>query len=221
MRKRISLELLVVTLASTLLGRDADSQARIRLISDTVRNAPGLIAARFYRSRGYNTSYLMLTTWDDPESWQRAQERHNPKALLQAEMAKSLSRVPQQWLMSYLWGYNRPAAIPTVATAHLMHIAPAQVEFAQRQCIAGLRHFATQPMLASGILGRGAYEENREENSQNAANPPYQEGTFFLKLLSWSSEEEREDFYADPRYRTLTRLMSSQGTIQVLPLEPI
>ena len=76
------MELLVITLAHTVAGREADALARIRLIADTVRNAPGLVTSRFYRSRGQEAYYFMLTTWDDEESWQRAQERHNPKHLL-------------------------------------------------------------------------------------------------------------------------------------------
>lgn len=48
------MELLVVTLAHTMVDKEADGLARIHLISDTVRNAPGLVTSRFYRSRGQN-----------------------------------------------------------------------------------------------------------------------------------------------------------------------
>ncbi len=41
------MELLAVTLAHITPGRDADGLARIRLISDSVRNAPGLVISRF------------------------------------------------------------------------------------------------------------------------------------------------------------------------------
>ena len=76
------MELLVVTLAHTMVDKEADGLARIHLISDTVRNAPGLVTSRFYRSRGQESYYFLLTTWEDEESWQKAQERHNPKQLL-------------------------------------------------------------------------------------------------------------------------------------------
>src|SRR5438128_758866 len=149
------MELLVVTLAHTLPGRDADVQARIRLISDTVRNAPGLITARFYRSRGDGLYYFILTTWEDEGLWQKAQERYNPKHLLLASASELLSASPEQWWMQYLWGYSRPAAPPTLAAAHLATIRPDQVELAQRGWIEGLRRQVMQPMLALAFLASG------------------------------------------------------------------
>ncbi len=75
------MELLVATLARTALGNDVDGLARLRLISDTVRNAPGLVNARFYRSREPESYYFMLTTWEDEEFWYKAQDRYSPKDL--------------------------------------------------------------------------------------------------------------------------------------------
>src|SRR2546429_9821070 len=110
------MELLVVTFAHTAQSKDADGLARIRLISDTIRNAPGLVNARFYHSSesaghgGQNQRhldgayYMMLTTWEDAEVWQQAQERYNPWQLLQESAQELLSAPPEQWLMSYLWG---------------------------------------------------------------------------------------------------------------------
>ena len=77
------MELLVVTLAQVSPAREADALARMRIISDTVRNAPGLLNARFYRSRQPGISYCMLTTWENSEWWQKAQERYSPYGLVQ------------------------------------------------------------------------------------------------------------------------------------------
>jgi quinol monooxygenase YgiN len=222
------MELLVVTLAHTTPGRDADALARIRFISDTVRNAPGLVSSRFYRSRGKDSYYIMITTWDDEEIWQKAQERHNPRQLLLVSAKEVLTAAPQQWLMRYLWGYSRPAATPIVAAAHLCTARAEQAEFVQTKYIEGLRHYATQPMLAFAFLARGAYEEDVQANRNTTVSSPtgsvdasYQPGTTFLSLFSWGSEEEREDFYTDPYTRTLNRFMNNMGTTHILLLEPM
>ncbi len=232
--KKVYMELLIVTVAYTASVRDADVLARIRFIADTVSNAPGMISSRFYRSRRNDATthtpthatahsyYIMLTTWDDEESWQRAQERYNPKQLLLGSAKELLTAQPQQWQMGYLWGYSRPAATPIVATAHLCTTRSDQTEFLQQKYVEGLRHYATRPMLAFAFLARGAYEEDtnaaRRTGSTNASSQP---GTTFLSLFSWGSEEEREDFYSDPYARTLTRFMNNMGTAHLLSLEPI
>jgi hypothetical protein len=232
--KKVYMELLIVTVAYTTSSRDADVLARIRFISDTVRNAPGMISARFYRSRRndapthtptHSTShsyYIMLTTWDDEENWQRAQERYNPKQLLLGSAKELLTAPPQQWQMHYLWGYSRPAATPIVAAAHLCTTRPDQIEFLQQKYVEGLRHYAIRPMLAFAFLARGASEEDTNAaRPASSINVPSQSGTTFLSLFSWGSEEEREDFYSDPYTRTLTRFMNNMGTARQLPLEPI
>ncbi len=222
------MELLVVTLAHTTPGRDADALARIRFIFDTVRNAPGLVAARLYRSRGKDSYYIMITSWDDDESWQKAQERHNPRQLLLSSAKEVLTTAPQQWLMRYLWGYSRPAATPIVAAAHLCTARVEQAEFVQTKYIEGLRHYAAQPMLAFAFLARGDYEESIQatrtttgSNITGSADTSYQSGTTFLSLFSWGSEEEREDFYSDSYTRTLNRFMNNMGTTHILSLEPM
>lgn len=222
------MELLVVTLAHTTPGKDADALARIRFIYDTVRNAPGLVTSHFYRSRGKDSYYIMITTWDDDESWQKAQERHNPRQLLLGSAKELLTAAPQQWLMRYLWGYSRPAAKPIVAAAHLCTARIEQAEFVQTKYIEGLRHYATQPMLAFAFLARGAYEESIQatraavvSSTAGSTNPSYQHGTTFLSLFSWGSEEEREDFYTDSYTRTLNRFMNNMGSTSILQLEPM
>jgi hypothetical protein len=232
--KKANMELLIVTVAYTTSGRDADALARIRFISDTVRNAPGLVSSRFYRSHRNDAAthsptqstahsyYIMLTTWDDEENWQRAQERYNPKQLLLGSAKELLTAPPQQWQMRYLWGYSRPAANPIVAAAHLCTTRPDQIEFLQQKYVEGLRHYAIRPMLAFALLARGTYEEDANAARRTGSiNAPSQPGTTFLSLFSWGSEEEREDFYSDPYSRTLTRFMNNMGTARQMPLEPI
>ncbi len=220
-------ELLVVTLAYTITGRDADVLTRVRLIADAVRNAPGLVTSRFYRSRGNDAYYLMLTTWDDDESWRRAQERHNPKLLLQGSATGLLIAPPQQWLMRYLWGYSRPQASAILAAAHLAHIRKEQAAYAQLGWIEGLRQPAVQAPLAFSFLARGVHEESfaggqsATPTSDTAEEAPYHQGSVLLNLFSWASEDEREQFYADPNYQDINRFVSSTGTVRVLPLEPM
>src|SRR5579863_7592297 len=106
-REKCAMELLVATLATTIPGRDADGLARMRIISDTVRNVQGLVTARFYRSRGNESFYFILTTWEDEDSWQTAQERFSPRQLLLGSATELLAGQPEKWLMQYLWGYSR------------------------------------------------------------------------------------------------------------------
>ncbi len=224
------MELLVVTLASTRPGKDAETLAHIRLISDTVHNAFGLVTSRFYRSWGKDSYYLILTTWDDEESWRKAQERHNPKQLLLASAAEFLTAPPEQWLMRYLWGYSRPAVTPILATAQISIIRPDHVEFAQQGWIKGLRSQTTQPTLAFAFLARGVYEENAppptkipvaQQSTPVPADTSTPQGPVLLNLFSWESENDREEFYADPNYQAINRLSSTVGIVKTLPLEPM
>lgn len=220
----MAMELLVVTLAHTLPGKDAEGLARIRLIADTVRNAPGLVTGRFYRSRGQEAFYLMLTTWDEEESWQKAKERHNPKQLLLESATELLIAPPEQWLMHYLWGYSRPAAVPILAATHLATIRPEQAERTQRAWIESLRRQAIAPILAFAFLARGLNEETLASQvalTSAKGDKPYQHGSIFLNLLSWGSEADREDFYVDSSYQAISLFLGSVGNVQILTLEPL
>lgn len=220
------MELLVITLAHTVTGREADGLARIRLIADTVRNAPGLVTSRFYRSRGQEAYYFLLTTWDDEESWQRAQERHNPKQLLLGSAMELLLNAPEQWLMRYLWGYSRPAAEPILAAAHLATIRADQADRTQRGWIESLHRLAATPTLSFAFLARGMNETTfppleKAPGTTHARDTPYQQGSIFLNLLSWASEADREEFYADQNYLAISRFLNSVGIIQILTLDPL
>jgi quinol monooxygenase YgiN len=222
------MELLVVTLAYTNTDRDADILARIRLIVDTVRNAPGLVISQAYRSQGTHAYYLLLTTWDTEESWYQAQDRYNPKHLLLSSTTELLTALPEQWLMHYLWGYSRPAAIPTLAGAHLAHIGTGQVEAIQQHWIEELRQQAVHPTLAFAFLARGIQEDRPANNPQfafsghkNTGITSTQQASTFLNLLCWSNEAERDEFFANPHYQALHQFVGSKGVVQILPLEPM
>ncbi len=232
------MELLVVTLAHTHPGRDADGLARMRIISDTVRNVPGLVTARFYRSRGNESYYFILTTWEDEESWQKARERFSPRQLLLGSATELLTGQPEQWLMQYLWGYSRPAAAPILAAAHLATIQAGQADLIQRGWIESLRRQAVQPTIAFAFLARGINEDTGLAQLSQPLQPPaspaspasgssgsdetvYQHGSVFLNLLSWASETDREDFYSDPNYLAISRFIGGMGVMQILPLDPL
>lgn len=207
-----------MTLAYTTPEKDTDTLARVQLIYETVRNAQGLVTSRFYRGRGKSPCYAMLTTWDDDDAWQNAQQRHNPKQLLASAQAQLLVSQPEQLFFNYLWGYSRPAAPPNIAAIHLATVQPEQTEIAQRGWLEGLRRQAAQSPLAFAFLARGVSEQ--ETLSAEAVKSSTQSSTF-LNLLAWSGEREREDFYSDPDYKAIHRFITSIGTMNILSLEPL
>ncbi len=220
------MELLVVTLVHTTAGKDVDSLADIRLVLDTIRNAPGLVTLRSYRGSGDDAYYLTLTTWQDEESWQKAQERYNPKQLI----LNSIPMVapPKQWLMQSLWGYSRPAAQPVLAAAHIATIRPDQGEYLRRGWIECLRRQVVQPTLAlaSAFLARGIEEDAFLTHALTPGDKAiedahYLDGPIFLNMLSWPDEANREEFYVDPDYQAINRFLGGVGTTQVLALEPL
>ena len=220
------MELLVATLARIAAGKDVDGLARLRFISDTVRNAPGLVNARFYRSREPESYYFMLTTWEDEEIWQKAQDRYNLKNLLIGSAGGLLTTPPEQWLMHYLWGYSRPSAQPTIAAAHLATIRPDQANRVERGWIEGLRRQAVQPTLAFAFLARGRNEDSAlpqqtlTPDNKVAASVADEYSSHFLNLLSWPGESQRKEFYADQNYRVISGFLSSLGVVRVFTLDP-
>ncbi len=212
------MEVLVVTLAYTTPVKDVDTLARIQLIQDTVRNTQGLVTSRFYRGRGSSPCYAILTTWESDEAWKQAQERYNPKQLLASSATELLVSPPEQLLFSYVWGYIRPAAFPELAAIHLATVRqPEQADIAQRGWVEGLKRQATQSSLAFGFLARGTVESSLSTEP----HLPYTQGATFLNLLSWSSDRDREDFYADVHFTAVHRFISGIGTVQIVALEPL
>lgn len=230
------MELLVVTLAHISTGKDAEGLARVRLISDTVRNAPGLMNARFYRSREPDSYYFLLTTWENEEFWQKAQERYSPRNLLLVADRELLTAPPEQWSMHYLWGYSRPSAQPDIAAAHLANIRPEQAERIERGWIESLRRQALEPTLAFAFLARGSSEDTirpyvsplphtplsgANGYHKGSASSPRTYGEVFLNLLSWPGETHRQDFYADQNYKAINTVLKSMGVVRVLALDPL
>lgn len=210
------MELLVVTLVQANPAREGEALSRIRLISDTVRNAPGLINTRFYRSRAPENYYFLLTTWESSEWWQKAQERLSPYKLLQESAPGIFSTPADQWLMQYLWGYSRPLAQPVVAAAHLAMIRREHSDRVQQGWLESLQSQAIEPILSFAMLARSL----DEEPGGTVRRLPGQ-GHMFFNLLSWPGEVYREDFYANESYHYLQGLLNSTGVLRVLNLDPI
>lgn len=210
------MELLVVTLVQINPACEGEALARIRVISDTVRNAPGLSNARFYRSREPDDYYLSLTTWENSEWWNKSQERHSPYRLLQQSPAGIFPTQPDQWLMQYLWGYSRPLAKQAVAAAHLAIIRPGQARKVQQEWLECLNKQAIEPILSFALFARSTEEETAEASRQSGGQNP-----IFLNLLSWPGETYREDFYTHESYRSLQGLLNSAGVLRILKLDPI
>ena len=222
------MELLVATLAHMVIVEDDDSTTRLRLISETIKNAPGLVNARFYRSREPESYFFILTTWEDEDFWHKAQDRYNPKNLFSGSTAELLTTYPEQWLMRYLWGYSRPSAQPAIAAAHIVTVRPDQAERVERSWIEGLRRQVTQPALAFAFLARGRNEDSAFIHDQSTVNnikfvetSTNNSSSNFLNVLSWPAETQRKDFYADQNYKAITGFLSSVGVMRVLALDPM
>ena len=226
--KRSAMELLVATLAHTASNNDDEDTTRLRLISETIQNAPGLVNVRIYRSREPASYYFILTTWEDEELWSKAHDRYNPKNLLRASAAELLTAYPEQWLMYYLWGYSRPSAQPAIAAAHIVTVRSDQVERVERSWIEGLRRQVTQPGLAFGFLAKGRNEDSALLQVPSTLHTPAFNGpqtsnytSNFLNVLSWPGETQRKDFYAEQHYKALSGFLSSVGVMRMLALEPL
>ncbi len=223
------MELLVVTLAHIITGRDADILARIRQIADTIRNAPGLITSQIYKGREQDGYYFILTTWEDAESWYKTQERYDPKQHLLAT-ADLLLSTPEQWLMYYRWGYSRPAKQPIISAAHITTLRPDQARLAQREWITSLKKQITKPTLTFAFL---AQEIDRDatvpfrpikpqrDDTKAEDNVIYYQGTTLLNFLSWASERECKEFYQDPNYQSIRKLLESMAVTRIIPLEQV
>ncbi len=221
------MELLVVTLAYIQAGKEADAQVALRQIIDTVRSAIGVTAVRVYRGREHGLYYLLLTTWEDEESWRKAQGRYDPQSCL-LERPELLLTPPEQWLMSYQWGYSRPARPSHISTAHIATIQEGQVEAVQQAWIRTLRQHALSPTLAFAFLARGMDREAtaprralKAGQGQAIQEQSYQHGPILLIFLSWASETEREAFYTSPPYKALQKSVEAAGVTRVLPLDQL
>lgn len=222
-------ELLVVTLAQASQAREADALARMRIISETVRNAPGLLNARFYQSREPEHACCILTTWESAEWWQKAQERYAPRTLLLDSPAGIFHTPPDQWLMQYLWGYSRPLTRPAVAAAHLALVRPEMAGQVQQTWLESLSQQAQEPVLSFALFARSVEEDPARPadsvfptaQTESRSRFSLKQGPIFFTLLSWSSEQYREDFYSDQAYQQLQGLLNRTGIVHVLTLNPL
>jgi quinol monooxygenase YgiN len=225
------MELLVITLVQANPAREGDALARIRMIADSVRNAPGLLNARFYRGKRPDTSYFILTTWENNEWWHKAQERYDPRMLLFNSSPGVFLTPPDQWLMQYIWGYSRPLAQSVVVAAHLALIRPDQSARVQQLWLESLRQQAIEPILAFALLARSleeapaAYASKRPSQPLQASEAQYQrppgQRSMFLNLLIWPSEAYQEDFYAHEQYQSIHELLNQAGFMRILKLDPL
>jgi len=222
------MELLVATLAHIASGSEDDGTTRLRLISENIQNAPGLVNARFYRSREPEVFYFMLTTWEDEEIWYKAREKYNPRDLLRGSTTELLTTQPEQWLMRYIWGYSRPSVQPAIAAAHIVTVRQDQVERVERNWMQGLRRQVKQPALAFAFLAKGSNEDTTFSHNHRAVNNiKFNEtsansySSNFLNLLSWPNETQRKDFYTDQHYKAISGFLSSVGVVRVLALDPM
>ena len=215
------MELLVATLAHSTKGNHEDALTRVRLVVDTVKKAPGIIHVRFYTSRESDTYYFILSSWEDEEFWQKAQELYNPRELLVNSGNELFTAAPEQLVMHYLWGYSRPSAQPTIAAAHIATVRPDQTERIQREWIEALQRQAIQPTLAFAFLARG---RNTEALAPSTSAPTIRRehafSSTFLNLLSWPGETQQKEFYGDQNHRAIRSLLNTMGIVRVLTLEP-
>ena len=219
------MELLVMTLVYTTPERDADVLARVRLVGETIHNALGIMTSQLYRGRGTEPCYAIFTTWESEEAWRRARERYDPRQLLAASTAL-FTTSPEQWYLSYLWGYNRPSVQPVIASLHLATIPLEKADVVQRGWVEGLHRQATQPLLAFSFLARGTDESiltlpPLENSGTISPSPIARQGTLFLNLLSWTSDRDRDEFFAHPDYKAIKRFLRNTGILHILSLEPM
>ncbi len=221
------MEILISTLAYTTSEYEAEALTHIRFIFDTLQSTPGLISARFYRSQGNIPYYLFFITWQDEESWQKAQEHHNPRELLLNAAPRLLTAPPEQWYMHYLWGYHRPIVQPTLAAAHIATVSPDQVEKCQQGWLQAIRQRAAQSSLGFAFLARGSRADIGQRGESitlvrrtiGETTPGH--GSIFLNLFSWSNEAEKRTFYASSQYQALDQLIRTYGVVRILQLEPL
>jgi hypothetical protein len=216
-------ELLVVTLVSTLPEREADVLAHIRLIGEMMRNATGLVSSYFYRGREPQPCYVFLNTWEDEESWQRAQERYNLITLLLTR-PELLARPPEQWYMYYRWGYSRPARPQTVATTLLATLPADTFDATYTAWLQELRKEARQFTFTFSFLASGIATTQHERNTEKALKDPInmdlvKQGCVLLTFIGWSSEAERLAFYGSKTYQRISSMLEQHSSTCLLTLD--
>jgi hypothetical protein len=219
-----STELLVVTLVYTLPDRDTDALAHIRLIGETMRSATGLVTSYFYHSREQQPYYLLLSTWEDEESWQQARERYNPLALLLTH-PDLLATQPEQWYMYYRWGYSRPARLQTVATTHIATVQADTFDATNMAWLQEMRKLAAQFTFTFSFLAYGIADTHLEHTTTHAVTKTVnadliKQGHVLLTFISWPSDAERMAFYSSHTYQRMRAMLKHQSDMYMLILDP-
>jgi heme-degrading monooxygenase HmoA len=216
------MELLVVTLAHTNAEHDPETAARVRMVAETIRLAPGLVNIRSYQSREKEASYALLSTWDDEESWQKAQERYSPRQHLIHATSKQLTGEPEQWYMQYLWGYIRPASTPEILQLLLATVRPDKIEQAQQIWLTNLNQLAGETPPAYAFFARGMYEDHAltPGTMEGARQKESALGPVLLTLLGWGSERERDELLTSRRYQQINSFLKSISASRLFSLEP-
>ena len=216
-----NIELLVVTLAQTRPGKEVDALAKISTITDTLRHAPGLITSHFYHGNNNENTFLILTTWEDAESWHKAQERYDPRQLL-LNLKDLLTAPPEQCLMSYVWGYSRPSRSSILTAAHLITLPTSKVDQVQAQWLQALQHTNLQMLLTFAFLAQGQREHlsDSEPISGTQGEQARPINSILFGLFTWSSETERDEFYMEPQYQAVQSILEKVGHVLILPLRP-
>lgn len=219
-----STELLIVTVAQMQSEKATQALARVRTIIETLRSAVGLTTAHFYR--GQNDIYVMLTTWEDKESWLKAQERHNPQRLF-LDNREVLAQPPRQWILTYTWGYRRPTAPATLASAHLVILPAHELQQVRQRWQHELHQPELQAFLTFGFLAQGSTDPaattpNQQANTitnKHESAKQTEPGSLLLAFYSWSNEIERNEFMLNAHYQQLTALEEQASNVLILSLE--
>jgi heme-degrading monooxygenase HmoA len=206
--------------------RDPETATRIHMVAEAVRPAAGLMNIQCYQSREKESYYVLLSTWDDEESWHKARERHNPRQLLLKSAGQHLAGEPEQWFLHYLWGYTKPTITPGVITLQLSNVRPDKIEQAQQVWLKSLSQQARETSLSYAFFARGAYEDpalalrHPPTEAAHHKDSSYLQGTVLLNFFSWGTERDRETFYAHPLSQRIATFINSTSISRILALEP-
>jgi hypothetical protein len=219
-------EILVVTLAYSVASRDIDAQAHVDSTRDHLRTAPGLLAINGYRGRSNTPYYFIFTTWEDEDSWYKAKEQYNPKQLLLTS-AELFSAVPEQWVMSYIWGYTRPTADPTLTAIHLSNLPQRLGDADQNFWLQELYQYNLQTTMAFAFLACSTRDTTPTTAprlslpSKTMAASEKNSLHTILGLFSWAGEMAREEFYTNSHYQKIQKRLEADGTLRILPVEKL
>ncbi len=217
-------EILVATLAYSVASRDIDAQAHVDKIKDILRGVPGLLLINCYRGRSNTPYYFILTTWEDEDSWYKAKEQHNPKQLLLAS-TELFSAVPEQWVMSYIWGYHRPIAAPTITAIHLSSLPQRLGDADQTFWLQELYQYDVQSTVAFAFLACSTKDTTTTPRlslpSKTMTSSEKTSLHTILGLFSWAGEMAKEEFYINPHYQKVQKRLETDGSLRILPVEKL